>query len=221
MKIDLVTMQYQDHPFFYRRVYGDQAIILENLLRPNAYGKRVPLNFTDVVLDIGAHIGAFAVYAAHRCAQVVCYEPDHDNFVLLGKNTFPYTNTELHESAVRGRGGEVTFYPAGKNTGTGSTYPVRGRPSVEVNAVGIGDVLSKHEFTYIKCDIEGGEYTIFNRLILQPQVRAVVMEVHLNHQEYRAEAHTLVEGLVAQGFAVDVNLAVQRWTILSAVREGR
>jgi FkbM family methyltransferase len=41
-----------------------------------------------VIVDIGANIGGFAVYAAQSCqdAQIYCYEPEQRNFDLLKRN---------------------------------------------------------------------------------------------------------------------------------------
>ena len=40
------------------------------------------------VVDIGANMGGFAVYAAHSCpdAKIYCYEPEEQNFGLLKQN---------------------------------------------------------------------------------------------------------------------------------------
>ena len=42
----------------------------------------------DVVLDIGANIGAFSLYAEQQGAtKIYSYEPDSDNFFILEKNS--------------------------------------------------------------------------------------------------------------------------------------
>jgi FkbM family methyltransferase len=54
---------------FVRREYGDLAKF-------------------QTIVDIGAHLGGFAVYAARSCpdARIYCYEPEQRNFALLKRN---------------------------------------------------------------------------------------------------------------------------------------
>ena len=63
------------------------SIIVKQVLVDNEYG--LPADMSGLtVLDIGAHIGSFAVACMRRYAKrVVCYEPDPENFVLLETNT--------------------------------------------------------------------------------------------------------------------------------------
>ena len=43
----------------------------------------------DIVLDIGANIGAFSKYAMEKGAYVYAYEPEPENYELLVVNTHP------------------------------------------------------------------------------------------------------------------------------------
>jgi tRNA G37 N-methylase Trm5 len=63
------------------------------------FGHRVALG--EVVVDIGAHIGTFAFYAAGPCqaSKVISFEPHPDNFRLLERNV---SENRLPETRVRG-----------------------------------------------------------------------------------------------------------------------
>ncbi|MFA6530686.1 MAG: FkbM family methyltransferase, partial [Candidatus Micrarchaeia archaeon] len=62
---------------------GDRSTINEIFIH-NLY----PYKFKkdDIVVDIGAHIGIFTIFAASHAAKVFSYEPDPGNFAQLKKN---------------------------------------------------------------------------------------------------------------------------------------
>jgi FkbM family methyltransferase len=65
--------------------------IFRHVVIDNEY--RLPERFDagDILLDVGAHIGSFALAALQRGAgRVYCCEPDRDNFRLLEHNLSPY-----------------------------------------------------------------------------------------------------------------------------------
>lgn len=79
----------------------------------------------DVVLDLGCHIGAFAVRAAERGARVVGYEASRANFALARMNTAHLESVEVRWGAVWRSDVEVgslqlTPHPAEENTGGAS-----------------------------------------------------------------------------------------------------
>ncbi len=65
--------------------------IFRNVIVENEY--RLPSRFepTDVILDVGGHIGTFShAVLARGAGQVYCCEPDADNFRVLCHNLAPY-----------------------------------------------------------------------------------------------------------------------------------
>jgi FkbM family methyltransferase len=74
-----------------------------------------------VVLDIGSHIGPFALVAAEANpkARVIAVEADPRNFALLSEHSATYPNiTPLH-AAIADQPGEMWFQPGGANDGAG------------------------------------------------------------------------------------------------------
>src|SRR5207344_2312360 len=84
---------------WYRPGTSDENALIE-VINKKAY-RRGSVKF-DVErgerwLDLGANIGAFALYARSKGATVECYEPMPDCFAILKKNV---PKARLHNSAV-------------------------------------------------------------------------------------------------------------------------
>ena len=79
--------------------YGSwDALIVGNVLR-GEYGAIDVRG--KVVVDVGAHIGGFAILAATRGARrVLAYEPAAENFRLLALNAATHPAIEAHRAAV-------------------------------------------------------------------------------------------------------------------------
>ncbi|MFA5036788.1 MAG: FkbM family methyltransferase [Candidatus Izemoplasmatales bacterium] len=185
--------------------YGDILTIKENL-NGKQYGALV-LTKQDVVLDIGGHIGTFAVPTSLKVAQVVSIEMDEENFKLLELNSKPYKNIQAYNYACtsdKTAGEAVEYYRGNKNSGATSEYIKRGRGEpFTAESIGIGEILEDIQPTVIKCDVEGAEYDIFDNLKLPPCVKQIIMEFHFGHKEWRDNANLIQKNLKKQGFKFD------------------
>jgi len=141
----------------------------------------------DEVIDIGANVGVFALWATHRGATVTAYEPAPATFAHLVANTYGRSVTPI-QSAVVGKptvAGTVRLYLherrstrhtlLGHEIGTGEPL----EHHVDVVAVSIGDVLGDG-CDLLKIDCEGGEFAIFREMKFDAlrNVRRVVLEFH-------------------------------------------
>jgi FkbM family methyltransferase len=153
------------------------------------------------ILDLGANIGLFALYALQRWpgSTLEAFEPDPENFALLERTAAPHRRWRIHEAAV-----------------SNTTEPIRfamgqfaeGRAAVEEDdtiTVPCADVFAfagSQRIDLIKVDIEGGEWPILtDARLAQLPVRVLVMEWHEHrcpHPSPRAYARDL---LAAAGFA--------------------
>lgn len=79
----------------YRPHTSDERVLREVITKA-AY-RRTTLGFDvrpgEVWLDLGANIGAFALYCKTKRATAVCYEPDPDCFELLSLNVPEFEST--------------------------------------------------------------------------------------------------------------------------------
>lgn len=126
------------------------------------------------ILDIGANVGSFAVWAARRWpgSTINCYEANPGTFPYLVRNTRFDAGTHCHHAAVF-PGGRKTmpFFSrfdgdgeAGLLTYISDTF----RPGVDgrVNEVEVADPAALPSADIVKLDIEGGEAAVLAALDL-------------------------------------------------------
>lgn len=138
---------------------------------------RLPDAFPDgaVVVDVGAHIGAFALASAERGARVLTFEPDPENFALLMDNTAQYRREGRIRAEARAvwrsdtDPGRLRYNPLrrwegnwGLQTGAGTCcIEVHRADLIEVPTVPLDRVLSEAgQAVMLKLDCEFAEYPI-------------------------------------------------------------
>ncbi len=79
------------------------------------------------ILDIGSHIGTFALVAAdaNPRARVICVEADGTIFESLCRNASPFPNIVTVHAAIADRESQMWFCPVGGNDGGGFLSPDR------------------------------------------------------------------------------------------------
>jgi FkbM family methyltransferase len=192
-----------------RRIF--RHVVIENEYRlPERFGA------ADVVLDVGAHVGSFALACLRRgVGRVVCCEPDADNFSLLTHNLRPYSErVTLRQAAVWRNDETVSTLPThnpldGRNTGA-----VRvGGSARQVAAVAFDEVLRElGRVRLAKLDCEGAEWPILLTTAELGRIDELCGECHLGAfpEAYRVlgrsafTAEVLREVLEGAGFRVEV-----------------
>lgn len=159
------------------------------------------INEGEVVVDIGAHIGGFALYASEIANKVLAYEPSPENFAYLKVNIEmnDVNNVEACQIAVMDREGDFRLETIkSPNTG-GCTITSENLPepcddrnddyeAVVVRATTLDKVVSEvGKIGFLKMDCEGAEYPILLSTSLSTlrKIRVIAMETHnpaLNEQ---------------------------------------
>lgn len=163
---------------------------------------QLPDGLPTVIVDIGANIGATAVYfrAAYPAARIVCYEPSPENFVWLSANIRNLGGVEAYPYGLLDRDTDCPLYSGESqcaqhsiipNSGTTSRYEqVQLRHGAsEMKARGISEV------SLLKIDTEGCELPILRDLL--PTLRridAIAVEYH-SEEDRRA-----IDDLLAERF---------------------
>lgn len=147
------------------------------------------------VIDIGANIGVFAIAAAARGADVLCFEPLRDNFDLLLSN-IRLNGLEQRMSAqllaVAGFAGEIELHVIG-DRGASTAFPLihptwSARPDVRTmraECTTLGEIFRLNGIDGCEClkiDCEGAEYAIFEKADGDDfqKIKSIVMEYHPN-----------------------------------------
>jgi len=147
-------------------------------------------SINDVIMDIGANIGCFAVYAGLKgYKKLYCYEPEPTNFDLLKENTKHLKKCKVVNKAILStckKGDTIDFYiPKNrKNMGSCSSYVTRGRDKISVETINFKNELKKIQPNIIKMDCEGAEYDLL-QTPLPDCVKKITIEIHLNKKEWR------------------------------------
>ena len=165
------------------------------------------------VIDIGAGIGDYTLYAAtaQPNVQVYAFEPYPESYALMQENLHlnKIANARIFDKAIAAASGELVLDLAG-----GEPLQIQSRlqevgkreSSLPVEAFSLGDVftmLQMETCDLLKLDCEGAEYSI---LFDTPQsalnlVDRIIMEYHDHVVEY--DHHDLERFLREQGFRVE------------------
>jgi len=143
---------------------GDLSILNE-ILRNDLYSQW-PVNGT--VVDIGAHIGIFAIQASASSDTVICYEPHTRNFGLLQKNIAlnALNNVKALRQAVSDSQGIKRLWISERKSYGHTFYPSNGRgfvSAIDVESVTLADVFSSNgldRIDFLKMHCEGAELDI-------------------------------------------------------------
>ena len=173
----------------------------------------------DVVVDIGAHIGTFSVWAAKQATsgRVYAFEPNQENYRLLEENKQlnNLTNLHLFNLAVSNQVGEAVLFNSDHHSLSHSFFEVGAPNQTTVRTTSLAEILQAngiHRVNYLKIDAEGAEYLI----VLNTPARALrrIDKIIIEYHDYLNHDHTyqdLEKYLAENGFEVELGAsAVQR-----------
>lgn len=139
------------------------------------------------VVDIGAHVGTFAMELARRLplASITCYEPSPATFRFLCRNI---ADNDLNgrvlpiEVAVLDHVGPVSLQDGGLGSCVNAVVSVRHGCTVQVEARAWAHISAAEPagYDFVKMDCEGAEYSIILNSTARDwaRVQAVLLEYH-------------------------------------------
>jgi FkbM family methyltransferase len=160
---------------------------------------------SDFVVDVGAHIGIFSIFAATKAknGRVYSYEPLLENFKFLERNILinSLKNISIFNLGVAGRKMERKFFinPVGGSLIGNSNLNFR-----RIQCITLEDIFNDNKLekiNFLKIDCEGAEYEIlFNtpKEIFE-KIDRISMEYHSDSQNLNTK---LKEFLEKMGFKV-------------------
>jgi FkbM family methyltransferase len=135
------------------------------------------------IIDAGANIGLFSIYAQDSCKKIVAIEPAPHNVYVLERLLSNFDNVELEMSALHGEDTQVPFYIHSSPTCNSTVNNSTGL-KIDVEAKTIETIMREHNLDsvdFIKCDIEGSEVLALTEQTIQPvadKVKFWWVEIH-------------------------------------------
>lgn len=168
----------------YCRPGGDERILKEvlgGIYRRKSIGFDVEQD--EMWLDLGANIGAFAVYCELRGARVHSYEPDRECFAILKKNLSKRSKAFNFAVTASPADRLVLFSsPVEDNHSRGTIIPVRGYTHTTVLNLNARE-LKASRVHGVKMDIEGSEGAILDQWLL-PYCAKLCLEYHTSRDPF-------------------------------------
>jgi len=174
----------------------------------HSYTAHIAIPAGGVVVDIGANLGLFSLFAARKARLVHAFEPCAATFAYLAANTQTAPHIIVHNHAVGGAEGRVVLDTSGPPTSYKLTrFEISDTSSEVVESRTIGAVfrnLGIEHCDYLKLDCEGSEYPILLSAdaTLLKRIDAIVLEFHDHLSSF---SHIdLLQKLASSGFSATV-----------------
>lgn len=190
----------------------DKLIILEVWKTKTYIDKDFNIKKNDVVVDIGANIGAFSVLAAIKTqnGSVFAYEPEENNYSKLLENI---NGNDLHNISpskliISDKNGFCDLFIGNLSNATHSIHETDSKKSRRVKCITLKDIFTCNnlkKIDFLKIDAEGAEYDIL--LNTPSEVIRKVDKIVLEYHDYLDHNHTyndLEKYLKGNGFKVKV-----------------
>ncbi|MBU2576886.1 MAG: FkbM family methyltransferase [Nanoarchaeota archaeon] len=146
------------------------------------------INPDSTIIDIGAQIGVFSVFAAKIAnkGKVFSFEPFEKNNLLLQKNVKlnDLKNVVISKNAIARKSGSRQLTISKENSGGHSLFQ-EGDEKVKIETVTLKEVFDKNNIAscdFLKIDCEGAEYEILYNTPREylDKIKSITLEYHKN-----------------------------------------
>jgi FkbM family methyltransferase len=140
----------------------------------------------DTVIDVGAHIGLFSLYASQHCTkgQIYAFEPMKENYEVLKSNIQinNFSNIKAENYAISKSTSKIILYQ--NNDDSGHSKFIKTNNPIEVNSKSLNDFFNEEKIEkcdLLKLDCEGSEYEIIEGLKDEnfKKIEKMIIEYHL------------------------------------------
>jgi len=161
-------------------------IILSQINLDRIYDRFLKNQKDMIILDIGANIGLFTLYAKDSASHIFSVEPTPSHQKLFEKINGPYDNVTLVKAALSGTDESMNFYICDYNS-TCNSLIERGTDVIKVEGLTFKSLLEKYNIDHVdfcKIDIEGSEMLAITEETLKPvydKIDRMFIEVHATY----------------------------------------
>lgn len=183
----------------------------------------------DIVVDIGANIGLFSLFAISKGAsKIISIEPDKRNCVHLKQNLNEFSEITIIEEAISDKDGYVEFFASEissinstiKNDENFSDFTKEPIQSYKVPCMSSSSLINKYgiaKIDFLKIDCEGGEFSFFENLdlnFLNNKISKIVCEVHKFAGSQKDYENKIKSKLIKCGFSVQESNSLNDKSVL-------
>ena len=175
--------------------------------------KEISVQPNDVVVDLGANIGLFAAYSVSKGARkVYSVEPFQPYIEMMDNNlTSLKEKVQIVPYAISDENGVseiVVNYDDNtilSNVYSDRNWKIDADKKYEIKTIDFDTLLTKYDINtinYLKVDIEGSEYQLFNSInknVLKGRVEKIAIEYHWS---YNNESQSIIDKLKKCGHVV-------------------
>ena len=156
----------EDNVLVLMRLFTTDDVLFEDIFRRKVYDIYGAPKEGEIVVDAGAHIGLYTIYASRLVGSngiVIAIEPHPDNFSILLSNIKlnHLRNVIPVNMGIADREGSAKLFVDKKSTTGHSIIFHRSENFIEVRCTTLDSLIKKLGLThvdFIKMDIEGAEY---------------------------------------------------------------
>jgi FkbM family methyltransferase len=156
---------FNGYDFIYKEIYNfehsDKGCIYEMWnchIKPN-----------DIVLDLGANVGFFTRKAAQLASRVIAVDGSPEAYSCLVENCSDLNNVQTLNCSILNENSEMSWLWSYKKNN-----PLR------MTLEELMDLYQLEKIDFLKCDIEGGEYELFQSLPIEilSKIDRIAIETH-------------------------------------------
>ena len=207
--IDCVESKHTSYQFRngYNLSYEEKSSaehIFSEIFIGDCYPIKKNIKQEKVIIDIGANIGFFTLYALIKNpnSKIIAIEANPKNFKVLEKNILDNKlnyNVQIFNNVVTSNEGPQPFYLS-SNSGWSSIYNKRGAKNgemIHVEPISLSGLFKKSNLEIVdllKIDIEGAEYDILlnDDFLEDYQVKELFVEVDKIPRDKKYEYYQII-----------------------------
>jgi len=181
-----------------------------NIFREQIHYAPLAIEPGTVIFDVGAHIGAFALWALQfKPHSIYCYEPSTDNYnilianaqqsnkVITTKRAAALTALEYQKTALH-----TPLYLNDENSGMHTLLSQADKKFEMVLVCPLFKEIEDLRPRFMKVDIEGYEYELEWQLLADSSVERFVVEYHFNVEGAKERADTMHQKIQHAGYTL-------------------